>query len=66
MRGVQTAQKRAASPGRFQRERISAGGVVDELNPAWEWKATQREPWVVRSERRRRNRIARASRKANR
>lgn len=54
-RREQTKRKRWA-------ERIRPGGRVDR----WEWNFTQKHPRDVRASRRSKNRIARASRKANR
>jgi len=61
------AQRRERTSKRFwQKRTLSAGTVRKDRKDRWEWKPTQRHPSIKRNENRRKNKAARASRKANR
>lgn len=59
----------SARPARFQMRRLVQRGYGEEriwVNEPWEWKATQRAPFVKRAENRARNKRQRKARRANR
>lgn len=60
---ARTERRRTTAVRRFQLRRCKTGGVVTE---PFEWGCTKRPAHVVRAENRRRNKVVRASRKANR